>query len=188
MNIQSALVRSILEQWKSYHWTVQGFGMVRTKLADAGRIHIWYGGLRVPEVSDVHAHPWELRSTVISGELINQRFGVVDSSGLRYTRSRIATGEGGGLLGEPEEVCLSVFPLEFYTAGQFYKQAPDELHRTIPQDGTVTLLERQMGEPLQETVVLWPKGSQWVSAEPRPALDHEVSTAVGYALARWNPA
>ena len=186
MNIQAALVRSILEKWGSYNWTVQGFGMARTKIADVGRIHVWDGSLRVPQVSDTHEHPWELRSTVISGELINQRFGVVDKSNMPYVRSAIATGEGGGLTGEPEEVCLSLFPVEFYTPGMDYKQNADEIHRSIPQDGTVTLLERQMGEPLQETRVYWPRGTGWVSAEPRPATEEEVRRVVEYALARWN--
>src|ERR1700691_1916546 len=41
IDIQAALVRAILEQWKSYQWTVQGFGFIRTKIADIGRIHVW---------------------------------------------------------------------------------------------------------------------------------------------------
>src|SRR5690606_32204815 len=37
VNIQAALVRSILEKYRSYEWTVQGFGFVRTKIANVGR-------------------------------------------------------------------------------------------------------------------------------------------------------
>lgn len=190
MNMQAALIKSILEQWRAYEWTVQGFGMVRTKLYDVGRIHVWDSRVRVPLVSDVHAHPWPLRSTVISGELINQRFEQVDDSvaaTLKYVASKIATGEGGGLLGESKEILLVTKSLEAYTAGQVYMQEPHEFHRSIPQDGTVTLLERPMGKPLQETDVFWPSGTTWVSAEPRPAKPHEVERAIEYALQRWMP-
>jgi hypothetical protein len=186
MNMQAALIKRILEKWETFQWTVQGFGMVRTKIYDIGRIHIWDSRLRVPLVSDVHAHPWPLRSTIISGELINQRFEVIDHGFLTYERQKIATGEGGGLLGEPESILLQPLPPEMYGAGDVYEQRPDELHRSIPQDGTVTLLERPMGAPLQETVVLWPTGTQWVSAEPRPAKNHEVDRAISYALQRWS--
>src|SRR5690348_1365077 len=90
-SIQAALVRSILERWNAYEWTVQGFGMVRTKIANVGRIHVWDSRVRVALVSDIHAHPWELRSTVISGELINQRFNVRSKGedGIPYVESTI---------------------------------------------------------------------------------------------------
>ena len=183
--IQAALVRSILEQYAAYKWTVQGFGMVRTKIANVGRIHIWDSRLRTQLVSDIHAHPWELRSTIISGELINQRF-AVDKEGMPYVHSRIATGEGGHLVGEPEDVCLIPSSLEFYLPGMVYTQKPEEIHRSIPQDGTVTLLERQQGEPLQETSVYWPRGTEWVTAEPQPVAEWQLSQAVQYALSRWS--
>lgn len=186
--MQAHLVRAILEQWQAYSWTVQGFGMVRTKLADVGRIHIWDSRLAVPLVSTIHEHPWPLSSLVISGELLNQRFGHAGDYGLPYKRSRIATGEGGGLIGEPEDICILPSVHEAFGPGASYSQAPEELHRSIPQDGTVTLLSRPMGEPLQETWVYWPRGDEWVSAEPRPAKEFEVSRAVMLALNRWNGA
>lgn len=186
MNMQSALIKRILEEWRSYQWTVQGFGMVRTKIYDIGRIHVWDSRLRVPLVSDVHAHPWPLRSTIISGELINQRFEVTDAGYLTYNCQAIETGEGGGLIGEPEPMLLRSLPPEFYGRGEIYQQLLRELHRSIPQDGTVTLLERPMGDPLQKTVVLWPMGTNWVSAEPRPAKPFEIERAIGYALQRWS--
>lgn len=189
-NIQAALVRSILEKWKSYAWTIQGMGMARTKIANVGRIHVWDSRLRVPLVSDIHAHPWALRSTIISGELINQRFSVLERPSeltLPYCRSPIATGEGGGLVGTTDEVLLVGGAPEFYHSGNSYSQTADEIHRSIPQDGTVTLLERQQGEPLQETWVFWPRGTSWVSAEPRELEgDWELQPIIAYALARWS--
>jgi hypothetical protein len=187
MGIQAALVRSILDKYQSYAWTIQGFGMARTKIADVGRIHVWDSRLRTQLVSDVHAHPWDLKSTIISGELINQRFTAgCPGAELPYMHSRIATGEGGGLVGEPNEVILAADTPEFYIAGEVYHQKADEIHRSIPMDGTVTLLERHMGEPLQETSVYWPRGTYWISAEPRPAQEWELSQVIKYALERWS--
>lgn len=187
ISMTAALVRAILEKWASYEWTVQGFGMVRTKIANVGRIHVWDSRLRTPLVSDMHAHPWSLRSTVISGELINQRF-CRDGEGMPYMHSRIATGEGGGLLGEPELVSMSGLTPEAYRSDDCYEQSADEIHRTIPQDGTVTLLERALGPPLQETSVYWPAGTDWVSAEPHKIEAWPLERTIKYALARWHSA
>jgi hypothetical protein len=196
VNIQAALVLAVLEHWQNYEWTVQGFGMVRTKLGKDGRIHIWDSRLRTPLVSDVHEHPWPLHSTIISGELINQRFQRVevasdeqsDEGKLPYYVQDLRTGEGGHLV---EDTCAACFLVaeepEFYLPGESYSQAPREIHRTQAQDGTVTLLERPMGSPLEETRVYWPQGLQWVSAEPRPPKSaQELEPIIRTALARWH--
>ncbi len=189
MNIQSALVRSILEHWESYEWTVQGFGFIRTKLFDVGRIHVWDSILTVPRVSTLHEHPWPLKSTIISGELINQRFVAVEDDyewHVNYMHSNLATGEGGGLLGDAAPQRLRPLTAEVLTPGMEYAQDPRQIHRSIAQDGTVTLMARPQGPPLQKTSVYWPAGTHWISAEPRPALASEVETVIEYALMRWN--
>ncbi len=185
-DIQAALVRTILEKHKSYDWTVQGFGFVRTKIANVGRIHVWDSRLAVDMVSTAHTHPWPLHSTIISGELINQRFIVGDDGlGLPYMESDIKTGEGGNIFGEPRPVMLKSKPLEMYAAGRTYEQSSGEIHRTIAQDGTVTLLERPQGPPLEQALTYWPAGTQWVSAEPRPISGWELERTIIYALTRW---
>lgn len=186
MNLQAALVKSILERWEAFDWTVQGFGFLRTKIQGVGRIHVWDSRLRTPLVSDLHSHPWPFRSTIISGELINQRFVDSESGGLPYVRSRIATGEGGGLIGEPEEVSISDIFLDLYGPGDVYAQVQNDLHRTLAQDGTVTLIERPQGPPLEEALVYWPRGTEWVSAEPRRIEKWQMEPTIRLALARWS--
>ncbi len=191
MNIQSALVLSILKQWRSYQWTQQGFGFIRTKIENVGRIHIWDSSLRTRYVSDIHTHPWPLISTIISGELINQRYDCSDFLErfvANYNRQKIQTGENGGLICEPEHVFLSPMQAETYGPGEQYQQAPEVIHRTIAQDGTVTLIERPQGPPLEEATVFWPIGTSWVSAEPEPAPDYEIARMINYAMARWSAA
>lgn len=192
MNITTALVQSVLRSWRAYEWTVQGFGFVRTKIADVGRIHVWDSRLTVPLVSTIHTHPWALRSTIISGELINCRFlfdteSKLDRAELPYMRSRLKTGEGGGLVGEPEALFLLPKVPEIYTAGESYNQHRDEIHRTIAQDGTVTLLERDQGPPLEEAFTYWPQGGAWVSAEPKPVEPWQLEMVIKHALALWVP-
>lgn len=185
--IRAVLVRSILEQWRSYEWTVQGFGFIRTKLANVGRIHVWDATLATLRVSTIHTHPWPLHSIIISGELVNCRFRVGGNGADQpYMRSRIATGEGGGLVGDPEAVLLFADAPESYTAGDTYEQKPEEIHRTMTQDGTVTLLERPQGPPLEEAYTFWPQGTDWVSAEPRKLEPWQIESVVNYALARWS--
>ena len=184
MSIQAALVRSILEKWQAYTWTRQGFGFVRTKIADVGRIHVWDARLAVDGVSTAHTHPWLLESSIISGELVNQRF-TVCPTGMPYTRSDIKTGEGGGLTGELQTLGLRSEPPEAYTSGASYQQKPEEIHRTLAQDGTVTLIQRPQGPPLEVAQVYWPVGTSWVSAEPRPIDGWELGRVIEYALARW---
>ena len=190
MNIQSALVLSILKQWRSYQWTQQGFGFIRTKIENVGRIHIWDSSLRTYHVSDIHTHPWPLISNIISGELINVRYDCGSNERFypNYYIQKIATGEGGGLIGEPVEVFLSPQHPEIYGPGEQYQQNPNEIHRTIAQDGTVTLIERPQGPPLEEADVFWPKGTQWVSAEPKPVEDWRMISIIDHALARWSAA
>jgi hypothetical protein len=190
MNIQSALVLSILKQWRSYQWTQQGFGFLRTKIENVGRIHVWDSSLATRYVSSIHTHPWSFESTIISGELINQKYliGQGERWQPNYQSQCIATGEGGGLLNESKAVCLIPEQPELYTAGMFYRQESSEIHRTIAQDGTVTLLTRPQGPPLEEATVFWPIGTHWVSAEPVPAAYYNVQRAIEYAIARWSAA
>jgi hypothetical protein len=184
--LQSELVRSILLQWRAYEWTVQGFGFIRTKIGTAGRIHVWDSKLSVSRVSTVHTHPWPLVSTVISGELINQRFEIDSEGPVDCLHSRLKTGEGGHLVGETQSVRLKPSATEFYTRGQSYSQKPEEIHCSIPAYGTVTLMERPQGPPLEEASVYWPAGTEWVTAEPRRAKDYEIEDVISFALQRWN--
>jgi hypothetical protein len=183
--INAALVRSILEKWRSFEWTIQGFGFARTKIQSVGRIHVWDSRLATPLVSTMHTHPWPLRSTVISGEIVNHRFAEATDGGMPYLRSLIATGEGGGLVGEAQSVCIVSRSVEPLASGESYEQHPDEIHRTIAESGTVTLIERPQGPPLEEALVYWPRGTSWFSAEPRTVEQWELEPVIGYALARW---
>lgn len=184
MEIQAALIKSILEKHQNYEWTRQGFGFVRTKIGAVGRIHVWDSTLTAARVSTIHNHPWVLKSTIISGELINQRM-TEASVGMPYCASQLKTGEGGGLTGETRAIALRGEKPEFYSSGETYEQEAAEIHRTIARDGTVTLLERMQGPPLEVADTYWPQGSSWVSAEPTAISGWELQKVIDYALSIW---
>lgn len=203
VNVARELVRAILERATSYQWTVQGFGMMRLYLRKVGRIHVWDSRLRVRDVSDMHTHPWSLRSTIIAGTLVNERYATIPDTlppnfaaelaqGQidEYYEQLLQTGEGGGLKGEPNVVRVRRMSQEVYRPGDVYSQGPAEIHVSKPEDGCVTLMERPKGPDYTEHAwVYWPRDRGqfgWTSAEPRVARDVEVAAAVALALTRWD--
>lgn len=196
------LVRTILQRASNYQWTVQGFGMLRLYLAKVGRIHLWDSRVRTGNVSDMHTHPWPLRSTIIAGEIVNERYAEIpealspalaDALACGERRAMWAqllqTGEGGGLKGAPREVVVRRMSREIYRAGNVYSQRPAEIHVSLPVDGCVTIMERPKGPDFTEHAwVYWDREAGrmgWVSAEPRPATIREVGQAAAHALETW---
>lgn len=184
-----------LDGWQERAWTVQGFGMVRTYLDDAKewRLNIWDASLKVPNVSEIHDHPWSFTSWVLCGGLTNIRFERADQVqlvqvpgdarrgfSLKLQHVVIATGEGGGPICAPDTVELLARQPESYGPGEGYIQERAEVHQTIALPGTVTLNQRSPATPEHTANIYWPSGP-WVSAEPRPATRTEIYNAVRLA-------
>lgn len=175
-------------------WTAQGFGFLRTYFGPADapkkfRLNLWDHRFTVPNVSTVHDHPWDLRSLIVAGPFINQRFmmpWVTPDIFPRptHTFTTIHTGVGGGIVRDDMKQCvLEPRALEQYYPGDEYTQHADEIHETIFEDGCVTLNER-VGDT-ERARVFWPYGTEWVDAFPRAATRDEVVSTVAYALRRW---
>jgi hypothetical protein len=165
-------------------WTVQGFGFLRLRISDTLRLHVWDSRLRQAGVSDIHDHAqWAFTSTVLSGRIVNVRFAEVRKSGFPHMMQTIKCGVGGGVMFgvEPEEVMLAASDPELYIAGTSYHQEPDEIHQSLPTDGTVTIIEQTRRE-VDTARVFWPKGTKWGDAIPRQASRSEVDEVGGYAL------
>lgn len=182
------LAPKVLETWDQHVWTAMGFGMVRTYLDDAKRwrLNIWDDRLRVPEVSEIHDHPWDFTSYICCGQISNIRFklfkpyagepGAADFA-LPFQHVQIKTGEGGGPTGPVDEVKLVACRPEIYMPGESYRQFKDEIHITRAVRGTVTLNDRSPPTPEHTANIYWPHGP-WVDAEPRQATQDEVYNAV----------
>lgn len=185
-------ILKLLQNAGDYEWSVQGFGMLRTYLdyPKRWRLNVWDQRLAVPGVSTVHDHPWHFDSVVVGGIVINQRLDPVPWAKVplsqRFSVARIKTGEGGGPTGEPPQVVgLIRRKPEVILAGQSYHQQADEIHESMPLDGTVTLNSRDRLPDGEHARVFWPYGETWVDAEPRVASPDEVSRTVGDALKNW---
>lgn len=186
------LVKWMIEHALSVTWQYQGFGMLRMYPdGRRTRFNVWMPSLAVPGVSLIHNHPWNFRSLVVSGVLINQQYYIAEPGrgkpydGTSYLCGMIRPGPGGGLSLPIKKVQLVEGSTGVYVAGQTYSQKWNEIHRTSPKEGTITINERVVpkGRP-DMAEVFWPEGTDWVSAEPRPATQEEVKQMAEAAL-RW---
>lgn len=185
------LAQALLMNPLDREWTLQGLGMLRTYLTPdrSVRLHVWDSRYAVPDVSEMHTHPWDMVSTVVAGELKNYKYRHNLSLTVEptYLQQAIHCGEGGGLIGEPEPVALFEQLPVYLSEGQSYSQSFNEIHVSVPKDGTVTIVQRQVppgGSP-DRAYVFWPDGQEWVSAEPRPADPSEVEDICERSLLRW---
>jgi len=162
----------------NHKWTVQGLGMMRTYLDETRRLHIWHSALKVPGATPLHDHPWDFTSEIIFGNMNQNRFEIVEGETSLHPvpmmKQKIQCGEGGDMVGEPEEVRLVAKPMETYYEGQWYSQEAHEIHDTFPMDNTITIINRVYHENRDFANVYYAKGGEFVSAHPRPASPAEV--------------
>jgi hypothetical protein len=184
MNLTKQLVKTILENAGAFKWSLQGLGMLRLYLSTEVRLHIWDSRYAVPNVSTMHDHPWSFDSLIVAG-WVNQYRYTLDLHGEDFLFSVLQCGPGGCAKTQPTAVRLRKGRCESYQEGQTYRQRHDEIHQSIPEDGTVTLVTRTFREDTEHARVFWPNGTAWVSAEPRPATPAEVQEITGHALNRW---
>lgn len=171
-------------------WTAQGFGFLRLRISETMRLHIWDSRLREAGVSDIHDHTqWAFTSHIISGSVINLRYTLADQAeGLPFTMAVLNCGIGGGMVeGSSRAVGLVPGRPELYGPGDRYHQEPDEIHRTVPSDGAVTLIKQRRTET-GTARVFWPLGGSWGDAIPRQATRDEVSDVGQFALSIFNAA
>jgi hypothetical protein len=182
--VQTAVI-AILDRPRAYQWSVQGLGMLRLYIRDVGRIHIWDSRLRYPGVSPFHTHSWDLESTVVFGAMKNERLIEMppDSPmGKLFWRKRLICGYDTREVSPPEKVILAVNSVEHYFSSDTYTQSANEIHQSIPKDGTVTLMRRVQGDHDGAASVYWPIDQEFGSAKPRDAKPLEIDAAVELAL------
>lgn len=186
---QRLLIRKILERPIGYDWTVQGLGMMRIYLSDEIRVHVWHSSLVVPNVTDVHEHPWDFESLVLAGEMRNfvyVRANDTYPESEAYYRDTLLCGTGN-LTGDSAPCWLIPwFPNgrpSQYGPGDTYSQRFEKIHRSEFTDGTVTLVWRKfVNEDRDHAGVYWKRGAQFVSAEPREATREEILLVAESAL------
>jgi len=165
--------------------------MFRLYLSKEVRLHVWDSRFSVPRVTTIHTHPWDFESKVISGGMTDIAYRKEPSvreiqnkrtlCGLFYEQ-KIICGPGGCAAGDPVEVSLYDQRTIRIEAGEAYALRRDELHESVPEDGTVTVIRRKFYEDTEHAYVYYLVGTKWVSAEPRKATREEVQAMAETAL------
>lgn len=182
------LVENILRHPHGFKWSVQGLGMMRMYLSETVRLHIWDSALKVPGVSAIHSHPWDLHSVIVAGRYRQHRYlppmrsNAVPSE---FNCVEIQCGEDACVTAIPTTIPLVEGGLEVYPEGYEYTQAKDEIHLSCPEDGTVTLVTRTFHADRDHAKVYWRGRGEWVDAKPRAATPEEVEQITQRALLTW---
>lgn len=184
------VVKAILERPAAFEWSLQGFGMLRTYIEPELRLHVWDSRFAVDGVSEIHTHPWHFHSMVVAGVVENTRFaagprdvGFMGGQGEPYMVQKLRCGPGGCTIGDPSPVVLVAAETETLEEREVYTQRADEIHRSSPHDGTVTLVQREFLDDTEHAYVYFQ--GEWVTAEPREATLTEVLQITTNALERW---
>jgi hypothetical protein len=189
-NYSKLLIANILQHPADFQWSEQGLGMLRLYLDSEHvyRLHVWDDSVRVPGVSPMHTHPWDLESTIVAGKLRQHRYtlaAVAAHNVDEYNVVTIKCGENAHELDAPSIISLAEQPLEIYREGQSYSQNANEIHWSLPDNGTVTLVKRTFGLDRESAKVYWRGKGPFVSAEPHPASPGTVKKICDRALERW---
>lgn len=197
INVVKRLVKAILTSPHDLKWSTQGLGMLRTYLSPELRLHVWHPAFAVPNASPLHDHPWHLDSVIVAGILQQHRYMEAREYSTSYAGrldrklhaspfkfSTIKCGKDACTLSEPEGIQLVQLDMETFHEGDCYRQRKDEIHESLPQPGTVTLVQRTFDGDTEHARVFWREGN-FVSAEPAPASRDEINFGTQYALHRW---
>ncbi len=102
----------------------------------------------------------------------------------------ILCGTGGGIKDQLQghnvpTVELGLHSSQSCVIGDVYGEIASDIHISVPEDATVTLVERTILKDPDHALVYWKKGEQWVSAEPRKATSYEVARVTENTLVNW---
>jgi len=194
-----ALVRDVLKNPHKREWSLQGMGMLRAYLTSEVRLHIWDERFRVPNVSMIHDHPWDFVSTIVSGTIEN----IVYELDLDERGDGVAMTHQMGIIvcgpNPKERGAKHVVPVRLVRSRRSrsyprldrtndvdactsYRMFAEDIHESNPSRGAVTLCKRTFKSNTELAHVFWPIGTEWVSAEPRPATKDEVDAITKHAM------
>ena len=173
------IVKNVMENPFNYEWELQGFGMLRTYIDKDTRLQIWLKDFIVPNVTDIHTHPWDFQSFIYQGQITNYIFKEHEyheppfDSWYEYNRCLILTGEHA-YVKEKEKVLLYGYGTYSFTKGDTYFHGKNIPHRIDFVDGTITILTKQNIQKDNLAYSYVPNGGEWVSAAPKIATNKEV--------------
>jgi hypothetical protein len=177
-----ATTRFILTHAEELEWSLQGLGMLRLHMGNNTRMHVWDLRHAFPGASPIHDHlQWGLASTIVSGRMTNYRY-FEDPAGDPYDWVTLKAGYGCHFMGAVQRMRLRRGGGEIYLPGDSYSQRPNEIHWSVPDNGTVTVMRKEPTADGESARVFWPAGTEWGSAEPRRATLAEITAITSHAL------
>lgn len=148
--------------------------MLRTYISKNTRLQIWLKEFIVPNVTDIHTHPWNFESLIYQGSIANYCFTEAGSSNdKKFDRCLILTGENA-YVKEKTSVVMGINAIRNYCAGDSYYHKKTIPHRIDFIDGTITILTKSYIDEDSLAYSYVPDGGKWVSAAPRIATEEEI--------------
>lgn len=178
------IVKKIMKFPFDYEWELQGFGMLRTYIDKYTRLQIWLKDFIIPNVTDIHTHPWDFKSFIYQGQIRNNIFfeydpqNSVSGEWFQCDKCLILTGENA-YVKERTPVILKPNGSFEYSQGDLYHHGKDIPHRIDFIDGTITILTKSNIHE-DSLAYSYVKGfeNEWVSAAPRPATKEEIKAFI----------
>ena len=173
------IVKQVMENPFNYEWELQGFGMLRTYIDKNTRLQIWLKDFIVPDVTDIHTHPWDFQSFIYQGQITNFIFkeyalqDQVSGEWFQSDRCLILTGVTA-FVKEKTPIILKPLDKVGYSRGDIYFHGKDVPHRIDFIDGTITILTKSNIHEDSLAYSYVQNGGEWVSAAPRLATKEEI--------------
>ncbi len=192
-NAKRILVEHILRNAKEYPWVVPANGRLTLVLApDSVVINLFNAHYRQPGTTTTHSHTMDFKSEIIAGEMRQYRYArsSAETPGAAHYGCQELTLDGK-LMGEATDCYLLEGPREVYRSGEFYEITAPEIHRSDPEDGTVTLITRQYKTTPASVFTFWPYAKMAPGTQsgekiiPGVAGGKVLEDAVSHALRTW---
>lgn len=193
-DVKAALVEYILRHARHFSWTEHANGRISLMLKpDQVCINVFDARYRQPGTTEIHSHSMDFRSEIIAGRMRQYRYRRTDDPAAAVaTRCGVQDLTLDGKLAGDARLCYLIEgPLEEYRAGEAYEITAPEIHRSDPEDGTVTLIARQYKTSPAGVSAFWlrsselAKGVQGQKFVPPAAGAAAVDDIVSRALSRW---
>jgi hypothetical protein len=191
-----ALVEAILQRAENYTWEVPANGRLTLVLEpNVTVVNVFESKYRQLGTTAIHSHTVGFRSEIVGGVMRQHRYrrrivaSKEDLVARSYWEQELTL--DGKLSGEPSECCLAEQPIEVYAAGEYYEIAANEIHQSVPEDGTVTLVTRQYLTNPRCVSTFWPYTPLAPGAKPsgkiipQPAASEVIADVISCALSTW---
>lgn len=174
-------------------WIYHEHGELSVDLPWGGRqrLHIWNPEYCPPDLDICHSHTWRyFRSEILCGALRNVLYEEVPTGtvgglrGIPHYRQRITADYQGTVYDDPRLVTLTPISAFKHGPGSSYDCHYWEIHETMPEPGTVTVIKIE-GVDVPSADLYWRPSHRPTQQRPREASTSIIRTFCGAALKQW---